>query len=361
LEDLGLRAFYKGRKVFLTGHSGFKGAWLAWWLLELGAEVTGYALEPADQRGNLFLQTGLGGQLRSVVGDLDDLAGLRRALDGSAAELVLHLAAQPIVLAGYDDPVGTYRSNAQGTVHLLEAARLCPSVRTVLAVTTDKCYENKERPAAYREGDELGGHDPYSSSKAMAELAISAYRRSFLAAKGVGLASARAGNVIGGGDYAPYRIIPDIVEAISQGRPVLLRNPDAVRPWQHVLDALHGYLLLCQRLSADPAGLAEPFNFSPDATDPSRPVLALAEAFIRHFGKGSVQVDESTRRGHEAVLLSLDNAKARQRLGWRPQLGADEAIQMTAAWYADVAADPARARQRTLADIRAHMQRSGND
>lgn len=357
VEKVGLKGFYQGRKVFLTGHTGFKGAWMAWWLKELGAEVTGYALPPEDLRGNLCRQSGLAGAIRSVEGDLDDQVALGAALRGSGADMVFHLAAQPIVLRSYEDPVGTFRSNAMGTVHLLEAARLTPAVRSVVVITTDKCYENEERPRPYREDDRLGGHDPYSSSKAMAELAVSAYRRSFLADKGVGLASARAGNVIGGGDYAPYRIIPDIVEAVSEGRSVLLRHPNAVRPWQHVLDAVHGYLILGQRLHEDPKAHSEAFNFSPADTSHERNVLAIAERFIQAFGKGSLQVDEGTRKGHEAGYLALDPAKAMAQLGWRPKFGTDEALDRTAAWYAEVMGHADRAQAHVLADIREFMDR----
>ncbi|HTA16878.1 MAG TPA: CDP-glucose 4,6-dehydratase, partial [bacterium] len=327
-----LRAFYSGKKVFLTGHTGFKGAWLAWWLKDLGADVTGYSLEPEDTRGNLFNQTKLASALRSVNGDICDRDALLAALAASGAELVFHLAAQPIVLRSYEDPFETYRSNALGTVSLLDAVRLTPAVKTVLVVTTDKCYENREWPWPYRENDELGGRDPYSSSKAMAELAVSAYRRSFLAAQGVGVASARAGNVIGGGDYAPHRIIPDIVEAIGLGRPVVLRHPDSVRPWQHVLDALHGYLILGQRLHAEPEAYAEAFNFSPRDASPKHSVLAVTQRFIKTLGRGHYEVDEASRRGHEAAYLSLDPGKAALRLGWRQLFSTDEALSLTAEW-----------------------------
>ncbi len=361
MEDLGLKRFYQGRRVFLTGHTGFKGAWMAWWLKELGAEVAGYALPPEDRRGNLYKLSGLDKAMPSTLGDLDDLAGLKGALAASQAELVFHLAAQPIVLRSYEDPVETFRSNALGTVHLLEAARLQPSVRTVVVVTTDKCYENKEWHWPYRESDELGGRDPYSASKAMAELAVNAYRRSFFAGNGVGLASARAGNVIGGGDYAADRIIPDIVEAIATGEPVTLRHPDAVRPWQHVLDALHGYLLLAQRLHGDPQGLGGAYNFSPLDEGARHSVLAVSEAFIARFGKGSVRIDPSTRRGHEAAYLTLDPSKARQALGWAPRFSTREAIETTADWYADVQGKPGSARERVLADLRVFMQRGPHD
>ena len=357
MEAVDLRAFYSGKKVFLTGHTGFKGAWLAWWLKDLGADVTGYSLEPEDTRGNLFNQTKLASALRSVNGDICDRDALLAALAASGAELVFHLAAQPIVLRSYEDPFETYRSNALGTVSLLDAVRLTPAVKTVLVVTTDKCYENREWPWPYRENDELGGRDPYSSSKAMAELAVSAYRRSFLAAQGVGVASARAGNVIGGGDYAPHRIIPDIIESIGLGRPVVLRHPDSVRPWQHVLDALHGYLILGRRLHAEPAAYAEAFNFSPRDSSPKHSVLAVTQGLIKTLGRGEYTVDEGSRRGHEAAYLSLDPGKAALRLGWSQLLSTDEALRYTAEWYGAVMKDPGRAAERTQADIRAFMDR----
>jgi len=355
VENMELKGFYSGKKVFLTGHTGFKGAWMAWMLKELGAEVTGFSLGPEDVRGNLFKLTGLGQALRSFEGDLADLAALRAALDFAAPEIVLHLAAQPLVIRSYEDPVETYRSNVMGTVHLLEACRLSPGVRTVLVVTTDKCYENKEWPWPYRENDELGGRDPYASSKAMAELAVSAYRRSFFEARGVGLATARAGNVIGGGDFASHRIIPDIVESIGLRRPVVLRNPDAVRPWQHVLDALNGYLQLTMRLHQDPGGLAGAYNFSPKDTSPAHHVLAITKKFIEIMGQGSYTVDPASRLGHEASYLSLDPSKATRVLGWKPFFSTDEALGATARWYQGHLADPGQARERTLKDIRDFM------
>jgi CDP-glucose 4,6-dehydratase len=352
---MNLREFYAGRRVFLTGHSGFKGAWLAWWLKELGAEVTGFSLPPLDVRGNLFTLSGLGNAMDSVFGDLCDLDALRRAMDAAVPQLVFHLAAQPIVIRSYEDPVETYRSNVLGTVNLLEACRLSPSVRTLLVVTSDKCYENKERPEPYREDDALGGRDPYSSSKAMAELAVRAYRRSFLAEQGIGVATARAGNVIGGGDFGQHRIIPDIVEALGEGRPVVLRNPDSLRPWQHVLDALHGYLILAMRLHQD-RELAGAYNFSPEESAPRHTVLAITQKFIDIFGRGSYTVDPATRRGHEAALLSLDPGKAMRLLDWRPLLSTDESLAATAHWYRGHLEAPERARARTLQELRDFMR-----
>jgi CDP-glucose 4,6-dehydratase len=358
VEAVELKRFYQGRKAFVTGQTGFKGAWLAWWLKELGASVSGFALPPEDQRGNLFKQTGLAREMHSIEGDLADLDALTRSLRESGADIVFHLAAQPIVIRGYEDPVGTFAANAQGTVHLLEAVRRCPAVKAVVAITTDKCYENLEQPRPYHEEDRLGGRDPYSASKAMAELAISAYRRSYFHESGVGLASGRAGNVIGGGDWAAHRIIPDIVQAIGEGRPVVLRHPAAVRPWQHVLDALHGYIILGAKLRAEPAAYGEAFNFSPSDTTPEHHVEAITQRFIAAFGKGAYEVDPATRRGHEAGYLALDPAKAQRRLGWKPKFSTDQALAETAAWYAAVQAAPDSARQRVLHDIHAFMDRT---
>lgn len=352
---MGLKEFYAGRRVFLTGHSGFKGAWLAWWLKELGAEVTGFSLPPQDLRGNLFKLSGLDKSVGSTFGDLCELDSLRRAMDAAAPQIVFHLAAQPIVIRSYEDPLETYRSNVLGTVNVLEACRLSRGLKTLLVVTSDKCYENKERSAPYREDDELGGRDPYSSSKAMAELAVSAYRRSFLAEQGVGVATARAGNVIGGGDFGRHRIIPDIVQALGLGQPVVLRNPDSVRPWQHVLDALHGYLILAMRLDQDPA-LAGAYNFSPEGNSPRRTVLDITQRFIEVFGRGSYSIDPASRRGHEAGMLSLDSGKAMRSLGWRPQLSTDEALASTARWYRGHLDAPQEAQSRTLQEIREFMR-----
>ncbi len=358
MEALDLRAFYRGRRVLVTGHTGFKGAWLAWWLRELGCEVSGFGLPPEDVRGNLFAASALGTAIASRFGDVCDSAALEAALASSGAELVFHLAAQALVLKSYSDPLGTFRANALGTATLLEAVRKSPTVRSVVVVTTDKCYENREWPWPYRETDELGGRDPYSASKAMAELAASCYRRAFLAQRGVGVATARAGNVIGGGDYAPDRVIPDIVEAAAAGRPVVLRHPEAVRPWQHVLDALRGYLLLGARLHADPETFAGPFNFGPRETSRKSNVLDVTRRFVECFGRGSWRVDPAAAAFPEAEVLSLDPGKAERLLGWRPLLGTDEAVERTARWYREDLERPGRSADLVLEDIRFYMDRA---
>lgn len=336
-------AFWRGRKVFLTGHTGFKGSWLALWLQRLGADLTGYALPPPTEP-SLFEEAGVARGMRSLTGDIRDGAALAEALRAAAPEVVIHMAAQPLVRASYEDPVETYSTNVMGTVHLLEAVRRTPSVRAVVNVTTDKCYDNREWLWGYRENEPLGGHDPYSSSKACAELVTAAWRSSFFAAgaTGVALASARAGNVIGGGDWAKDRLVPDILAAFDAGRPAVLRNPQAVRPWQHVLEPLRGYLQLAERLCTEGAGFAEAWNFGPEAQD-ARPVAWVADRLAALWGGGAAWQAESGAHPHEARLLSLDIAKAATRLPWRPALPLAEGLELVVAW--------ARARQ-AGADVR---------
>ncbi len=328
------KEFYQGKRVFLTGHTGFKGTWLAWWLKRMGAEVTGYALAPEKDRPSLFELTQLQSEVQSVEADLRDYAKLKTSLEASQPQIVFHLAAQALVLDSYQDPRGTYETNVMGTINLLDAIREVPSVRSVVVVTTDKCYDNQEWLWPYRETDALGGKDPYSSSKAMAELAASAYRQSFFNERAdFGLATARAGNVIGGGDFARYRIIPDIVAALGKKQPVVLRHPQAVRPWQHVLDALHGYLQLGQKLWQEPNRFSSAFNFSTLDNSKDHTVQYVTEKFIHILGFGEYQIDPQTRLAPEAHLLQLDSSKARAELGWQPQLLTDQAIEFTVDWY----------------------------
>jgi len=328
----GIKNRFSGRKVFLTGHTGFKGAWLAVWLESLGADVTGFALAPYDVRGNLFKSAGLAKRLKHIEGDLRDMDAVSKALQQSDADIVFHLAAQPIVIDSYTDPVGTFASNAMGTAHVLEAVRKSGHVKTVIAVTSDKCYENNEQGRAFLESDPLGGHDPYSASKAATEIVVHSYRRSFLEPAGIKCATVRAGNVIGGGDFAPHRVIPDIVEAIGKNEPVVLRNPRAVRPWQHVMDALHGYMLLADALEAG-VKVQSAYNFGPAEDEPVMDVEALVKAFISRMGQGSYQIEQNANAPHEAKMLRLDPRAAMRDLSWTPKYSAEQAAAVSAAWY----------------------------
>lgn len=335
---------WHGRRVFLTGHTGFKGSWLALWLARLGAEVTGFALPPPT-RPSLFDQARVGERVRHVEGDVRDAEAVAHAMVAAKPELVLHLAAQPLVRYSYAEPVETYATNVMGTVHVLEAARHVGSVRGVVCITTDKAYENREWPWPYRESDPMGGHDPYSSSKGAAELAIAGYRRSFF--NGARVASVRAGNVIGGGDYAADRLVPDVIRAVAAGERPLIRAPNSVRPWQHVLEALGGYLLLAERLLAG-EDVAAAFNFGP-ADDDARPVGWVVERLLEALGANGWDRPEGVQP-HEATMLRLDTSLARTRLGWRPVLGLADALDLTASWHRAVA-DGADAAEVTLAQI----------
>lgn len=335
------RRFWNKKKTFVTGHTGFKGGWLSVWLLEMGAEVVGYALKP-DTDPCFFRLCGLGDRLRSVIADVRDADALTRALQESRPEIVFHLAAQPIVRRSYQDPVETFSTNVMGAVNLLDAVRRAPSVRAVVVVTSDKCYESRERQSGYREDDPMGGHDPYSASKGCAELVTASFRRSFFAGKDspAAVASARAGNVIGGGDWAEDRLLPDAVRALQQGRPLVVRNPGAVRPWQHVLEPLAGYLMLAERLCRKKGPWAGAWNFGPRNQN-AVPVSALADLFFRRWGKGSWHAGKDRGQLHEADRLTLDWRKARRVLGWRPLLSLDDAVGLTVSWYQQaVSAEP---------------------
>jgi len=324
--------FWKSRKVFLTGHTGFKGSWLALWLLSMGADLCGYALDPPTDP-SLYRLLDLEGRLKSVRGDIRDLLVLESTLRDFEPEVVIHMAAQPLVRLSYESPVETYAVNVLGTVHLLDAVRRTPSVRAVVVVTSDKCYENQEWQSAYREYEPMGGHDPYSSSKGCAELVTAAYRRSFFQdGSSVCVASARAGNVIGGGDWAVDRLVPDIVRAFSAGEPVIIRNPEAVRPWQHVLEPLAGYLTLAERLVVDGPKFAEAWNFGPADSD-ARPVSYLVSELARLWGGTASWHSISQEKLYEAHLLRLDSAKAHGELGWSPRWSLDEALVRTIEWY----------------------------
>jgi CDP-glucose 4,6-dehydratase len=326
---------YSGRRVLVTGHTGFKGSWLCEWLLGLGAEVSGLALEPPTQP-SLFDELDLARRIaRHRIGDVRDLAQLRSATAEAAPEIVFHLAAQPLVRLSYDEPVQTYATNVMGTVNQLESVRSCGSVRAVVNVTSDKCYENRETGQAYRETDAMGGWDPYSSSKGCSELVTAAYRHSFFGqGSDVRVASVRAGNVIGGGDWAADRIIPDCVRALTAGQPVIVRNPEAVRPWQHVLEPLSGYLMLGGRLLAGDAAFDGPWNFGPRPGGAVR-VREVVDAMTSAWGSGSwTTPDDAGPQPHEAHLLALDITKAQGELGWRPLYDVPQAVGVTARWYA---------------------------
>ena len=324
-------AFWRGRRVFLTGHTGFKGGWLSLWLAELGAEVHGYALAPPTEP-NLFTTAGVEKRLAaSTLADIRDAAKLEQAMQAARPEVVLHLAAQPLVRQSYAEPVETFAVNVMGTVNLLEAVRRTPGVKAVVNVTTDKCYENREWVWPYRENEALGGHDPYSSSKACSELVTAAWRRSFLDAAGVQLASARAGNVIGGGDWAADRLLPDFLRALDAGKPLVVRSPQATRPWQHVLEPLSGYLMLAERLCTEGAAFAEAWNFGPDEAD-ARPVEWIVETLCARMTDATWQRDTAPQP-HEAHTLRLDSAKAHARLGWQPRWNLQRALEATLDWH----------------------------
>jgi len=326
---------YHGRRVLVTGHNGFKGSWLCLWLAGLGAEVTGYSLSPGSSPnhfGILSLPTD------STTGDILDQAALQRCLNDSRPEIVFHLAAQSLVRASYEDPLGTLRTNVMGVAHLLEACRRCSSLKAVIVVTSDKCYENKRRPRPYSEEDALGGHDPYSASKAAAEIVTASYRQSFFPTGSYGdthgtlIASARAGNVIAGGDWAEARLIPDIVRAAVAGDPVCVRHPDSVRPWQHVLDCLAGYLLLGQRLLAGDTTVAAAWNFGPDDGQ-AVSVLGIVERFKSVWAELKVSLVQDPDAPHEAAILRLDSSRSQELLEWQSVWDVDDAVNKTVEWY----------------------------
>ncbi len=323
--------FYRGKKVLVTGHTGFKGGWLSSWLKSLGADVIGLALPP-DTKPNLFDSICLGCGMVSVLGDIRDASVVSSIFRQHSPEIVFHNAAQPLVRRSYREPVETYATNVMGTAHVLEAIRNTPSVRAVVVVTSDKAYENREWFWGYREEDALGGHDPYSSSKACAELVTAAYRQSFFNPEnGARVATARAGNVIGGGDWSEDRLVPDIVRGIIANQPIVIRRPDSVRPWQHVLEPVRGYLMLAQHLWEN-RDFAEAWNFGPRDED-AISVGDLAKHTIAKWGKGELQIQPKKNAPHEAQFLRLNTNKARTRLGWQPILNIDQALSWTVDWY----------------------------
>lgn len=326
------RDFWRGKRVLLTGHTGFKGSWLSLWLQSLGADVHGLALEPPTQP-NLFTVANVAhGLASSTIADVRDFEAVRRCLTTARPEIVIHMAAQPLVKMSYRDPVATYATNVMGTVHVLESARGVDTIRAIVNVTTDKCYENREWVWGYREDEPMGGRDPYSNSKGCSELVTASYRRSFFEAAGTPVATARAGNVIGGGDWAADRLVPDVLRAFESGQPALIRNPHAIRPWQHVLEPLSGYLLLAQRLAESGQAFAEGWNFGPEDRD-ARPVQWIVERLAATWGDGAAWHADSSAHPHEAGQLKLDISKAAARLGWRPRWPLQTALEHIARWH----------------------------
>jgi CDP-glucose 4,6-dehydratase len=367
MEDLVIRSpFWHNRRVFLTGHTGFKGGWMALWLSSLCAHVRGYALDPATSP-SLFADARIGALIEDVRGDIRDAARLDAAMQEFAPEVVFHMAAQPLVRLSYQDPIGTYETNVIGTARVLDAVRRTPSVRAVVSVTTDKCYENKEWIWPYRETDPLGGYDPYSASKACAEIVSASFRQSFFpvdqlhqpGGHRVAIATARAGNVIGGGDWSTDRLLPDLVRGFLAGAPVPIRRPHAIRPWQHVLEPLHGYLKLAERLLIDgpeAARYATAYNFGPTEDD-ARPVAWIADRMTHFWGDGASWVlDEDPNSPHEATYLKLDASRARHDLQWTPQLPLETALEWLVRWYRTWQSAPETMQSVSLAQIAAYQR-----
>lgn len=323
--------FWRGKQVLLTGHTGFKGSWLSLWLQSMGADLCGLALSPPTTP-NLFSEAQVGAGMKSVIGDIRDYETVRAAFAEFKPEIIIHMAAQPLVRLSYKDPVSTYATNVMGTVHVLEAARHSGSVKAIVNVTTDKCYENKEWVWGYREDEPMGGYDPYSNSKGCSELVSSAYRQSFFQSSGIALATARAGNVIGGGDWALDRLVPDILRAFESKKPVVIRNPHSTRPWQHVLEPLSGYLALAQRLYTERQRFAEGWNFGPSDED-ARPVQWIVERMVSEWGSEASWQLDGGQHPHEAHYLKLDISKAKSKLGWTPRWELEEALGKIIDWH----------------------------
>ncbi len=326
-------AFWAGRRVFVTGHTGFKGSWLCLMLERMGAAVAGYALDPPSDP-SMYELAGIGANLEHHHGDVRDLAALSAAIRSHDPEIVIHMAAQALVRASYDDPAETFATNVMGTVNVLEGIRRLDNLQAVVVVTSDKCYDNKEWPWGYRENDPMGGHDPYSSSKGCAELVASAYRNSFFATgdNQVNVATARAGNVIGGGDWGTDRLVPDLMNAFRAGESALIRRPNAVRPWQHVLDPVAGYLILAERLCHPGRDYAGPWNFGPSRVN-ERPVRELVEIAAAIWGNGAGWTIDNDASPHEAHYLKLDVSKAHANLGWKTLMDLEQALELTVKWY----------------------------
>ncbi|MCF8019094.1 MAG: CDP-glucose 4,6-dehydratase [Vallitaleaceae bacterium] len=334
----GFNNVYKGKTVLVTGHTGFKGSWLSIWLHEMGAKVIGYAQDPYTERDN-FVLSKIGEKIIDIRGDIRDKSKLEEVFSSHQPEFVFHLAAQPLVRLSYENPVETYETNVMGTINVLEAIRKTKATKVGIMITTDKCYDNKEQLWGYREADPMGGYDPYSSSKGAAEIAINSWRLSFMNPNehlnhGKALSSVRAGNVIGGGDWAKDRIIPDCIKAIEAGIPIEIRSPQSVRPWEHVLEPLSGYLMLGEKMYKQPVEYAEAWNFGPELSS-IIPVWDIAQSVINNYESGDLKDVSDPNAVHEAKLLALDISKARFKLGWVPTLNIDETIKYTVDWYKD--------------------------
>ena len=323
--------FWGGKKVFVTGHTGFKGSWICLWLQSLGANVTGFSLEP-NAEPNLFTEADVSQGMVSIIGDICDFEAISEAMKTQQPEIVIHMAAQPLVRLSYNKPVKTYETNVMGTVHLLESVRQLTSVKAVINVTTDKCYENKEWPWGYRENEPMGGYDPYSNSKGCSELVTSAYRSSFFNNLNIAVASARAGNVIGGGDWAFDRLIPDMLLSFQNSNPIKVRSPQAIRPWQHVLEPLSGYLILAEKLFLNGPEFAEAWNFGP-VDDDAKCVEWIAERMSTLWGDGARWTLDCDVHVHEANLLKLDISKAKSKLGWFPKTTLDDTLESIISWH----------------------------
>jgi len=327
-------SFWNNKKVFLTGHTGFKGSWLSLWLQSMGAKVKGYALE-APTNPSLFLEAGVEKDMMSTIGDIRNLEFLKKEMDSFNPEILIHMAAQPLVRFSYVDPVETYTTNVIGTVNVLEAARLCKNIKAIVSVTSDKCYENKEWSWGYRENEPMGGHDPYSSSKGCTELVTSAYRRSFFHTDGTAsIASARAGNVIAGGDWAEDRLIPDILRAFEQKKPVIIRNPLSTRPWQHVLEPLSGYLVLAEQLFDNGEEFSGAWNFGPKDEN-CKSVSWILDKIVTNLGNGASWQLDKNNNPHEAEFLKLDYSKAASKLKWLPKWNLEHTINLITNWHQD--------------------------
>jgi len=351
------KCFWQGKRVFLTGHTGFKGSWLSLWLSSLGAEVKGYALNPPTSP-SLFKEAEVDSIIDSHIGDIRDQSTLHKSMMAFDPDILIHMAAQPLVRYSYDEPIETYEVNVIGTAKVLEVARSCPTLKAIVNITTDKCYENDERSEGYKEDDPMGGYDPYSSSKGCAELVTSAYRRSFMQNQGIGLASVRAGNVIGGGDWADDRLIPDILRSFEKSKPVVIRNPKATRPWQHVLEPLSGYLILAQKLYKDQKKYADGWNFGLNEED-VKSVDWILNRMTSKWPGSSWELDQ-VPNPHEANFLKLDISKAISRLNWKPVWSLDQSLDKIITWHKAWLNDE-NMQDVCLAEIEEYMRDMGNE